>query len=252
MRKQYVLELPAGELRWIYARCGGRLAHKHYTLKSGLAFGVCDSDGCWRWADTERECRYSPHRSDQYWDAGEHTIVLPCYYELRGRNLDLTLYREFRRLTLPAGFVWGQDANGLRLVHQATGDDFHPVFSNLVVLCLLAQYPIRQLMTQFDNNRETRRIQRIENEKNARAIATAGKRGVRVCFDDARAAGNCAEGITAFASRYGLSIDRYYSPSFLLGHANGDEQRVRLSIGAAVARHDRLASLGAEIFYPAA
>ena len=67
---------------------------------------------------------------------------------------------------------------------------------------------------------------------------------------DSLAAGNCQAGSEQFARRHGLNPTRWYKPNELLAVANGDAQRVRLAVLAAVRRHDRLAEAGAQVIYP--
>ena len=140
----------------------------------------------------------------------------------------------------PDGFRWNVDANGLRLI-RPDGADYHPDASEL----LRADWA-----THCCGQLAANAARRLEELKNERAIATASARGVRVGMQDSIAAGNCRAGTLAFCQRNQLDPQRWYSPDVLFRIANGDAQRVRLAVTAAVRRHDAIASCGADVFYP--
>lgn len=133
-------------------------------------------------------------------------------------------------ITLPDGYAWGKDANGLKAYDTTSiRDDYHPEVSDL--LAADAAYLITQKIIE---NRETRR------KMEAQAIAEKAEMdGVWVCLADSLRAGNCKSGTIAFCARHHLDPSRHYTALEIFEIANGDASRARLAITAATLRHQR-------------
>jgi hypothetical protein len=155
--------------------------------------------------------------------------------------------RLVRRIIAPSGLKFDKDDNGIFISRLTDGMDYHPTCADWH-----AKDFANQIRIGLAGNWELRRAASREEAKNKKAIANADHRGVRVGIYDAIKAGNCQTGIANFAVRHSLDITKYYRPSTLLKIANGDAQRVRLTIACAVKRHDQFTAVGAETFYPAA
>jgi hypothetical protein len=145
-------------------------------------------------------------------------------------------------LRAPRGWRWNCDANGLRLISRASPkDDFHP---NSFDLRLGIKHILRCAVQL--------RLQRLAETRKARKekqLLLKHAHDVRVGLKDSHDAGNCDVGSTAFAQRYGLDLNRYYSPAILL-KLEPNNERLKLAIAIAVRRHARFVSAGAEVFYP--
>lgn len=133
-------------------------------------------------------------------------------------------------VTLPDGYAWGKDANGLKAYDTtSTRDDYHPEVSDL-----LADDAADLIIKKIIENRETRRAME------ARAIAEkAAMEGVWVCLADSIRAGNCKSGTIAFCNRHALDPSRHYTAQEIFNIANGDASWARLAITAATLRHQR-------------
>lgn len=140
------------------------------------------------------------------------------------RTVDYALHDTFVVVTLPEGYVWGSDANGLRALHGP--DDYHPTAAEL-----LGKNAAAKIVAAIDERVATRKRMAAEREAEAAEVA-----GVFVCVADSRRAGNCVAGTISFAQRHGLNPSRHYSAPELLALANGDTGRVRLAIKAACIR----------------
>ena len=247
-----ILNVGSNALAEIFRNQGGKLpCSTAFSFAAGDKYEMINDPGTWRLASSGKVCRYSSFQK-QYWESGTHVITLPATCELRGRTLKMTIWQEHRSLLLPLGFKWNWDSNGLRIVHTATGYDYHPTDYDLLHKTTdpAALTAVGIILREFERLRENRRITRLEAEKNARAIENAEKIGIRVGFKDSLEAGNCPQGTLEFARKHSLDVSMYYSPAKLLVMANGDTQRVRLAIARAVARHGSFISAGAEVFYP--
>lgn len=132
-------------------------------------------------------------------------------------------------LTLPDGFSWNVDRNGLRVIHQNGHDDLH-----VTPEMLLADNAVQRLVDTLKANAEKRAQMRA-----ALAAEAAEVEGVYVCLADSLRAGNCLAGSLAFAKRHGLDTKKHYRAPDLLMMANGDAGRVRIAITAARLRHKR-------------
>lgn len=142
------------------------------------------------------------------------------------------------RVTLPAGYFWNIDQNGLRAVKaDSIKDDYHPTADNLI-----HENAAERIVAELEANRQ-RRLEEAARE----AAALAEMEGVYVCLADSRRAGNCDAGSLSFARRHGLDATRHYPAPELCGIANGDAGRVRLAISSAVRRHRKELAQGFSI-----
>lgn len=138
-------------------------------------------------------------------------------------------------VTMPEGYRWAADHNGIHIVRISDGMDYHPTTKELA-----ACKPAR-LIASLEENSERRRQQK-ESEDRAERDRFYFERDlptVRVTLADSRAAGNCVEGSLAFAERK-LHIPReeilagghlFSVPAQrLLAAANGDKPRVEAAV----------------------
>jgi hypothetical protein len=137
------------------------------------------------------------------------------------RTVDYVFHLTEVSLTLPDGYVWGNDINGLRAVHGA--DDFHVSAPDL-----LAKNAVEKIVEFISKNAETRRRRAAELLAEKAEIE-----GIFCCVADSLRAGNCLAGTRGFAERHQLDIHRHYHAPELLQIANGDTSRVRIVIQAA-------------------
>ena len=171
----------------------------------------------------------------------------PCYtsYGVIAANGAALLYRrgfagsiKSRLLRAPAGMRWTQN-NGLCLVRESDGMDYHPTvadlqspkFATVVRDAMAANYTAR-----LNAKREAKRAARWERQFQ-RDLATT-----RVTLHDSRKAGNCIEGSLRFAERK-LGLDRasilaaghlFSVPAKrLLAVANGETERAMAAVWAA-------------------
>lgn len=146
-----------------------------------------------------------------------------------------------RILRAPAGLKWKQ-RNGLCLVRESDGMDYHPTvadlqsprFASVVREAMARSYRARQ-----EAKREARRTARWERQFELDLATT------RVTLHDSRRAGNCIEGSLRFAERK-LGLDRasilaaghlFTVPAKrLLSVANGETDRAVAAIRAAWSR----------------
>jgi hypothetical protein len=138
-------------------------------------------------------------------------------------------------VTMPDGYRWASDHNGVHIVRESDGMDYHPTTKEIV-----AGKPAK-IIAALEENSERRRQQK-ESEDRAerdRYYFTRDLPTVRVTLADSRAAGNCVEGSLAFAERK-LHIPReeimagghlFSVPATrLLAAANGDKPRVEAAV----------------------
>ena len=150
-------------------------------------------------------------------------------------TVDYVFHETRRRVTLPAGYVWEIDVNGLRAVDATSRrDDYHPSAAEL-----LRKDAAAYLVAKINANRARR--QEIAAKL---AVEAAAVQGVYVCLADSIRAGNCRQGTLSFGQRHGLDPERHYSAPELLEIANGDASRVRLAVTAARLRHEREMATG--------
>jgi hypothetical protein len=138
-------------------------------------------------------------------------------------------------VTIPDGYRWASDHNGVHIVRESDGMDYHPTTKEIVT------GKPSKLIEQLEENSE-RRLQQKESEDRAERDRFYFERDlptVRVTIADSRAAGNCVEGSLAFAERK-LHIPReeilagghlFSVPATrLLAAANGDKPRVEAAV----------------------
>lgn len=146
-----------------------------------------------------------------------------------------------RLLRAPAGMRWTQN-NGLCLVRESDGMDYHPTpqdlqspkFATVVRAAMAANYTTRKKA-----KRDAKRAEKWERQFE-RDLATT-----RVTLHDSRKAGNCIEGSLRFAER-NLGIDRaailaaghlFSVPAKrLLAVANGQTEQAMRAVRAAWSR----------------
>lgn len=193
---------------------------------SGKAARILPTKGSSRRVHSPGETTWRHGRPISYTRATNDNYVRAFAVIRDEHNLDVALHdREFR-LTLPDGYLWGTDDNGIRAVRaDSRRDDYHPTAED----CLAGADAI---VRALEHNRETRI--RISAE---RAAEAAEVEGVFVCAADSVRAGNCLAGTRTFAERHHLDVRFHYRAPELLTIANGDAGRVRLAVKAAVARH---------------
>lgn len=147
------------------------------------------------------------------------------------QTLDYLIHETTYTITLPDGYAWDSDQNGLKAIRvDSPKDDFHPTAGDFIHETCLTGHIVRQI----DVLRAARLRWAAEN-----ATEIAQNEGVFVCLADSLRAGNCLAGTLAFASRHHLDTTRHYSAAELLQQANGDAGRVRLAITAARFRHNQ-------------
>ncbi len=147
------------------------------------------------------------------------------------QELEVVVHETIRSHTLPDGFVWDIDRNGLRIL-RADGADYHLTGQDL------AHVIVDTLLFRLNTNAQIRRDAELR-AKADRVAFMADKAGVWVCAADSLRAGNCLAGTEAFAHRHNIDTTRHYPAKTLLDMANGDAGRVRLAISAASLRHKR-------------
>ena len=144
-------------------------------------------------------------------------------------------------INAPRGWYWKIDVNGLCLrSHTSFQDDFHPTSDELKKG---TKYLLGQAV-KLRNNRNDLQCQQSEWIKQS----LMGARGIMVGLQDSIHAGNCNVGSMAFAERYNLDIEGYYTPSKLL-KLEPSNQRIKLAILIAYRRHTSLLSKGVKLIY---
>lgn len=147
-----------------------------------------------------------------------------------------------RQITLPEGYIWTKDKDGLKVLRLTDKADFHP---NATCLDLGAEY----LVSELEKNFQKRLAEQVEINKTKKLYQRALKTGVRVTLADSLASGNCKAGTESFCRTHKLDINKSYSPLYLLKFKD-NIQRVRLAINCAIKRHMVSVDTGAEMFYP--
>jgi len=146
-----------------------------------------------------------------------------------------------RILPAPAGMLWTRN-NGLCLIRQSDGMDYHPAVQDLLsprFAAVAREAMARNYSARLEAKRESKRQSRFERQFQ-RDIATT-----RVTLHDSRRAGNCIEGNLRFAERK-LGLDRgailaaghlFTVPAKrLLAVANGETDQALRAIRAAWSR----------------
>jgi hypothetical protein len=156
----------------------------------------------------------------------EHRDTFRCFSVISNtRQLECAIgSREFC-LTLPDGYHWNKDVNGIRAVYGP--DDFHPQIGDL-----WKENAVEEIVRRLQENAQRRKLLAAQE-----AATKAEAEGVYVCVADSLRAGNCLAGTKSFAQRHGLDTRKHYHAPDLLEMANGDGSRVKLTITSAVIRH---------------
>lgn len=156
--------------------------------------------------------------------------------------------KEKFRLTPRRGYKWDVDANGLRLMALARpDDDYHPNTDDIEagMTALVAK-----LRANANTRKAARKAAKMDAKKSREVAQQAKAMGVRVVVADSIRAGNCESGTLSFCQRHGFDPRKSYTPEQVLAKSNGDTQRARLAIHAAIKRHETMTSLGATVYYP--
>ena len=173
----------------------------------------------------EPETEWKNGRPVRYTRATYDNYVRSIAY-VDGQTLDYLIHYTRNQVTLPNEYEWHVDENGLCARDKVrTAADYHVDASWL----LAGADAIVQII---ESNRERREQLAAE-----RAIERAKMRGVYVGIRDSVRAGNCEAGTRQFASRHKLDPKRRYPAEQLFELANGNADRVRIAIAAAVKRH---------------
>lgn len=199
--------------------------------------GTIHTYNCGRYSRSCRYIKWEYAASVRSWGA-----ILP-----NGDLVGLISKSKFR-LKPWRGYRWDTDQNGIRLVRIARPtDDYHPYTNDIEGGMAVI---VGRLRSNAKVRKETRIAARFERMKVKELARKAKAMGARVCFSDSIAAGNCASGTESFCARHNLDKAKSYTPEKLLAIGNGDAQRVRLAIHVAMAQHEKMTKLGAEVFYP--
>jgi len=231
----------------LFFEFGGRLPNsvEREWKPSYNPTSILDENGQWYFKNGGPARHYSPN-CKMYWKPGNHSISVKSYAEIDSKNSRVATcyyHNEWRYWTVPVGFKWDIDENGLRIVRR-DGADYHPTtFELLHKDCILKS------LKKLEINASVRLKELVEIKKNKEALKKCEK-SLKVVFVDSLDAGNCYSGTVQFCNRHGLNKNKAYSPRQLMKLCNGDAQRVRLAINAALRRHKRFVDNGAEVFYP--
>lgn len=197
------------------------------------------SDAADTWTNEENMGKYS---SSVTFDRWEYTPAVGCYAIDRGKlGLEFHWMGQVSFLQPPAGYKWGKDRNGIRLVALNDADkDYHPDSDDLRWYSKAAVRAKANAMAM--KRRESARLvreQRRQEKADLNAVKAAEKEGAMICLKDSTVAGNCETGTRNFAARHGLDPAKHYRPTELLKIANGDAKRVRLAVAVGLRRHRR-------------
>ena len=179
---------------------------------------------------TDGETEWKNGKAVKYTRATNDNYVRSLAVIRDAQTLDYVCHETRYTITLPVGFTWGIDGNGLRAVMIGTADDYHPSSAELIHECCVPG----SIAHKIRANRDERQKWAAQH-----AAELADIDGVFVCLADSLRAGNCRQGTLNFAERHGLDIRKHYAAPDLLAQANGDQGRVRLAITAARIRHNR-------------
>lgn len=193
------------------------------VVRRGRNWVLCSTLGPWKHVHESGETQWKGGQPKKYTRATNITYVTswgliesPTVLRVRIDTTDMTL-------VLPAGYSWDIDANGLRAVHDATGDDYHPDADDVLDD---AEHIASLIVLNRAVRRSQRRLEYIQSQPET----------LRVCFRDSITAGNCGVGTAAFCRRHNLDTRRHYTAAELLAISNGDAARVKLVVQAAARR----------------
>lgn len=145
----------------------------------------------------------------------------------RGRKALYVLDNAEYRVTLPSGYRWNSDDNGIFAERVSDGCDYHPTSEELI-------QGGDAIVAELERHADAR----IVAKRAERRLKDQDLADVWVCFKDSRRAGNCAAGTLSFTDRHGLSARKHYRADKLLAIANGNERQVRLAVAVAAKRHE--------------
>ena len=140
------------------------------------------------------------------------------------QTIDVVIHTHEYSVSLPHGFAWDVDENGLRAFQVGSRrDDYHPDACEL--------YNGIDFVAAIERNRETRLRLMAE-------IAAEAAPDTTVCLADSVRAGNCRQGSLSWCERVGLNPERHYTSAEIVaaGANGGDFGRARLAIAAAARR----------------
>ena len=196
----------------------GRDARIIPSLKASV---TVHTDGETTWKGS-RPIKYTRAQNDNY-------VRSFCIVKTQ-QEIDCIFHKTRRLVTLPGGFHWSKDNDGLKAVKtDSPADDYHPSVTDLL-LENAGEVMSKAILANRDRRVKLKAMEIVERAKVS---------GVFICFKDSVRAGNCEAGTRAFAERHGLSVTRHYSASEVLDMANGQADRVRLAVTAARIRHER-------------
>ena len=140
-------------------------------------------------------------------------------------TLFVVIHETERQIHAPDGYHWDKDDLGIRIVHTATGNDYHPASHEMLQFSGMWMVSQIGVMNQL---RERRRREDAEKRQSAeqlerRMIMVLSDSTIRVNLDDSRRAGNCIEGSLVFAEkRLRMKRDEILSGRWLV-HVNGQD-----------------------------
>jgi len=179
------------------------------------------------------ETEWKNGKPKKYTRARNISYVRSFAVVLDPQTIEYVIHETIGTATLPNGYEFDIDANGLRVIDaNSRADDYHVTAGD--VLSNIGYIP-----GLISTNREARK--RLAAEA---AIEKAKVRGVYVCFVDSLRAGNCGAGTINFCARHNLEVGRHYPAEQLFDLANGNADRVRLAIARATVRSRQEAEKG--------
>ena len=117
----------------------------------------------------------------------------PKIYNASTVEIRINPYWAAKHLAAPRGYFWAVDADGLRLVQTASGQDYHPTQSEILLGAKAISVLLRKAVAA--------------RKKIAKINKKIGKLADRVwvSVEDSKKAGNCEAGTVIWASRHGLA-----------------------------------------------
>lgn len=210
-------------------------ARKHgcdFISMRGLASTIAATKGKSRLVHEDPETEWRNGRVVSYTRARNDNYVRSFGIITSPQVLQYAFHETEVELTLPEGYEWKQDHNGLFACRGQ--DHYHPDVTQLLMKDASAH-----IVYHIGLNAERREIYRLQEKAEA-----ADMEGVFVCLADARRAGNCEAGCRSFIERNHLSSCKHYKATELLEIAGGDRNAVRLAITAASIRTKRENEIG--------
>jgi hypothetical protein len=138
-------------------------------------------------------------------------------------------------LVAPRGYRWASDANGIKIVRNRDGADYHPSSGDIVA-------GIKSIVAILVANATKRAETKKAAARDAKILKQASKNGIYVCLADSISAGNCSYGSRAFAQRHNLNINSHYLAKNLPQPTNNEESR-RLALAVIAAQRRQAVEL---------